>query len=119
VNRRRHPLAPVPRALLALLALLALSACARGDAAPPTPSATIDDTFVVVTPTPGAPARRTPAPAGTRTYVVEPGDTLSSIAARFGVSEEALIQANGVTDPDTIQAGQVLVIPPAEDAETE
>jgi stage VI sporulation protein D len=46
-----------------------------------------------------------------RTYRVQSGDTLSSIAARFGVSVQALINANGITDPNSLSIGQVLVIP--------
>jgi LysM repeat protein len=47
------------------------------------------------------------------TYVVKPGDTLSSIAAMFGVSVQDLIAANGITDPDLILVGQELTIPGA------
>jgi LysM repeat protein len=44
-------------------------------------------------------------------YVVQPGDTLGSIAARFGVSANALANANGITNPDRIYVGQNLTIP--------
>jgi nucleoid-associated protein YgaU len=105
---------------LAFVTIAALVACERGDADPsPTPTATIDDTFVIVTLTPDPSARRTPTVEVTRTYVVEEGDTLSSIAAAFGMTEEALIEANGLTDPDSIQAGQVLVIPSVDEPESE
>ena len=46
-----------------------------------------------------------------RLYYVQPGDTLTSIAQRFGVSLQALMEANNLTDPDQIYAGQVLRIP--------
>jgi LysM repeat protein len=62
-----------------------------------------------MTPTPTAPAAQ-PTGDGT-TYVVQPGDTLYSIAVRFGVSLQALIEANQIEDPNQLQAGQVLVIP--------
>ncbi len=55
-----------------------------------------------------APSR--PTPSG-RIYVVQPGDTLSHIAARFGVSLSALIRANRLTNPSLIYVGQRLVIP--------
>ncbi len=42
------------------------------------------------------------------TYTVAPGDTLSAIAARFGTTVAALAAANGITDPDLIEVGQVL-----------
>ncbi len=44
-------------------------------------------------------------------YYVQPGDTLTSIAQRFGVSLQALMEANNISDPDEIYAGQVLRIP--------
>jgi len=45
------------------------------------------------------------------TYVVRPGDTLARIAAAHGVSIQALMRANNITNPDYIRSGQVLVIP--------
>lgn len=54
-----------------------------------------------------------PALAQSQTYVVRGGDTLSSIAARFDVSLEALLVANGLNNPNTVFAGQVLTIPAA------
>ncbi len=41
-------------------------------------------------------------------YEVQAGDTLSIIAARFGVSEQVLVQANALSDRHRINAGQVL-----------
>ncbi len=46
-----------------------------------------------------------------QTYVVQLGDTLYSIARKFGVSAQAIQTANGITDPNNIKAGQVLIIP--------
>ncbi len=43
-------------------------------------------------------------------HVVQPGETLSSIAARYGVSTTALAQANGITDPDRIRSGSRLAV---------
>jgi len=45
------------------------------------------------------------------TYVVRPGDTLSAIAMRFDTSIRALVQANGIDDPNLIYAGQSLALP--------
>ncbi len=42
---------------------------------------------------------------------VAPGDTLSGIAARNGVSVAALVRANGISDPDQVTAGRRLVLP--------
>lgn len=49
--------------------------------------------------------------ASSGTYTVEPGDTLSAIAARFGTSVEAIAATNGIADPNLIYAGQVISIP--------
>ena len=46
-----------------------------------------------------------------QTYTVRPGDTLSAIAARYGVTVEAICQANQIENPNEIRAGQVLNIP--------
>lgn len=54
----------------------------------------------------------TPAPSSGTTYKVKSGDTLSAIAARFGVTVKALKSANGITGTNVIHPGQVLVIPP-------
>jgi murein DD-endopeptidase MepM/ murein hydrolase activator NlpD len=43
-------------------------------------------------------------------HVVQ-GDTLYSIARRYGTSIEALIAVNSIQDPDLIYAGQLLIIP--------
>lgn len=45
------------------------------------------------------------------TYVVVPGDTLSAIARRFGVTISELAQANRIVNPNLIYVGQTLVIP--------
>ena len=44
-------------------------------------------------------------------YVVQRGDTLTNIAARFGVSLAALVQTNGISNPNLIITGQRLTIP--------
>ncbi len=50
-------------------------------------------------------------PRGQAIHVVQPGETLSAIAHRYGVSEAALVQANRLANPNLIYAGQALVIP--------
>lgn len=45
------------------------------------------------------------------TYVVRPGDTLSGIAARLGVSVGALAETNRITDPNRVFVGQSLTVP--------
>jgi LysM repeat protein len=69
--------------------------------------------------TPSAPpsAAATPAPTATptagaaMTYRVKSGDTLSAIAARYGVTVADLQQLNNIKDPRFLQIGQVLKIP--------
>lgn len=56
----------------------------------------------------GAPA---PAPQGGGIYTVQAGDTLSSIAAKFGTSWQTLQSLNGLADPNKIYPGQVLKVP--------
>jgi LysM repeat protein len=116
-----------------LLASLLLAGCGQ-----PSASAT-DTTGVSASPTPSlaplptvsrpatfTPAPATPGPTPTPTFTPTPivyqvvgGDTLSAIAVKFGVSAEAIQEANGVLDPRRLQIGQSLIIPepePGEDA---
>lgn len=76
----------------------------------------VSDEAVVVPPPTTAPASTTTTtapPAASTTYVVQSGDTLSVIAERFGITTDALSQANGITDVNSIQPGQELIIPGA------
>lgn len=45
------------------------------------------------------------------TYTVQAGDTLSRLAVVYGVTVEEIMLANGLTDSDTLEIGQVLTIP--------
>jgi LysM repeat protein len=47
------------------------------------------------------------------THTVKAGETLSAIAQRYGVSQQALIAANGISNASLIYTGQQLVIPGA------
>ena len=49
-------------------------------------------------------------PAAVRVHTVQRGDTLSSIAARYGVSVGELIALNDLDDRDVIRVGQRLVL---------
>lgn len=77
---------------LARLALLAAILALSGNTAPP--------------PVPNTTTGGTPA-----TYIVQAGDTLYSIAAKFNITVANLQQANHITDPTTLAVGQRLVIP--------
>src|SRR5271157_1551267 len=54
---------------------------------------------------------QTSTPVSGPMYIIQSGDTLSSIADRFNVSLNDLMSVNNITDPNTIQAGQQLIIP--------
>lgn len=47
-------------------------------------------------------------------YVVQPDDTLSTIAHSFELTSKTLVWANGMSDQDFIKPGQTLKIPPVE-----
>lgn len=85
--------------------------------APVTPAPTAPTAPVASPAAPTAPTTPTPsptpapAPAGGQTYAIKSGDTLSAIAAAHGTTVEALAKANGISDPNTIQAGANLTIP--------
>jgi LysM repeat protein len=84
------------------------------EAIPPTAEITstmpvMDTPVVEVTETTAAP------PEATASHTVAAGETLTGIAAQYGVTLEAIMEANGLADPSLIMIGQVLVIPaPAE-----
>ncbi len=78
-----------------------------------TPTATAvppTDTPRPPTATATATATLTPTPTPI-IYVVLPGDTLSVIAAKFGVTVQAIMDANGITDTRLVRAGARLIIP--------
>jgi LysM repeat protein len=54
-------------------------------------------------------------PPGGEIYVVQPGDVLGAIASRYGVTVRAIMDANGLTDPDRLDIGQELIIPPRQE----
>lgn len=46
-----------------------------------------------------------------RFYQIAPGDTLSELSARLGVSVEELARLNKIADPNRIRAGEMLMVP--------
>ncbi len=97
--------------ITAVLALTVLVACSLGggdEENDAESAATADEVMQIVT--------LTPVPSATvRTELVEyqvgDGDTLSGIADDFGVSQQSIIDANGLPNPDAIFVGQTIVIP--------
>lgn len=82
--------------------------------ASPTPGPTRPPTATYEPATPPA----TPTPTVTPTpvvYVVQPGDTLLSIAIGYDIAVDSIQTANGIIDPRLLQIGQVLVIPDSEE----
>ncbi len=58
-----------------------------------------------------APSSTTPLSTAAGTYVVQSGDTLWSIAKKFGTSVASVAQLNGVANPSLIRVNQPLTIP--------
>ncbi len=84
--------------------LILASACQAHTAAPTSAPTVLPPTATYTVTAPAA----TPTPAF---YVVQPGDTLSAIAAKLDVSIEELQEVNHITDPNLIQVNQKLIIP--------
>ncbi len=109
--------------ILGVLALLILSLACGQVITLPTPSP-IPSSQPFPSPSPTvSPSPFTPPPTFTPTftptpilYVVQPGDTLLGIAKKFGVSVSVIQEANAITDPKYLQAGQTLIIPQGEEA---
>jgi LysM repeat protein len=59
---------------------------------------------------PGSASVPPPPPCGTY-YTVQWGDTLSSIAARYHTTVQAIMYANNIVNPNFIYAGMILYIP--------
>lgn len=80
-----------------------------GESRPVSPSPAAGGTTTAPSPT-AEQAQPTWSP-GERLYVVQPGDTLFSVARRFGTTVEAIATRNGIVDPSRVAAGMTLVIP--------
>jgi LysM repeat protein len=104
------PLPRLPRpgcSLIAIAVALLVTSCGGDDGAG-TPT-TVPTTLASTTTSTTLPPTTTTTLAE---YVIQRGDTLDRIARRFGVTRQQLIDANGIEDPDRIQAGDTLKIPP-------
>jgi LysM repeat protein len=106
-------------AVSAVTVLLVLSIWDRRDRTPATTATpTIDVLAQVASAIPTVTSTIQPSPTPV-TYMIRAGDTLSDIAVKLGVSIDALMDANDLTDPNALSAGQVLIVPVYEDSETE
>jgi len=96
---------PDPEALTALATPMAVPAIAPTFTATPAVAAQPVD----------EPTAPTAAPAGEdNIYIVQVGDSLLGIATRVGVSMQAIMEANDLSNPDFIFSGQRLTIPSGE-----
>ncbi|CAN5522441.1 hypothetical protein BH20CHL6_BH20CHL6_04430 [soil metagenome] len=119
------------RLATAALGVFLLTACSSTPAPEPStaapPSASAEGTLVAVpdsvqptvgpsvpevSPSPsGSPTPPPTPPAEAQTYIVQPGDTLTTIARQFGLTVEQVLVANpGIENPDQIQAGDELLL---------
>jgi LysM repeat protein len=67
--------------------------------------------IAILKPTVTATLRPSPTP---NVFTVQPGDTLFGIAQEVDVPINALMAANGLTNPDQLSVGQILLIPSEE-----
>jgi LysM repeat protein len=84
--------------------------------ATPIPTATIEATLrftpsITLTASPETPTI-TPTPNCPSEYIVQSGDYLSTIAEKCGVSVEAIVALNPTLDPNNIQVGSTILLPP-------
>lgn len=111
----REPLATSARLTASPMPLPGFAGQSRLSATPvlmPTAGPTASPIAPISTTAPSPTPTATSSPlSSSRTYTVQPGDTLGAIAIRYGISLQALIAANGIENPDVIWVGQVLTLP--------
>jgi LysM repeat protein len=98
--------AAVVVAALALIAFRPDSGPTDRSTSPQTPNR-----YAVMTPARGGYGPSRFVTAASDIYLVQPGDTLSLIAARFRVNETDLQTLNHLADAQSVYAGQQLLIP--------
>jgi len=96
-----------------LAALKARERSMPGTATPPPPTRRPTPT-ITKTSTAGVPPTPLPPPTAIppRSHQVRQGETLSEIAAEYEVAVTEILQFNADLDPELLQVGQVLLIPP-------
>lgn len=108
-----------------VLLLLLLGGCGQVITKPTAtvviPTATPTPTQERLTPTPiptATPVAATPEPTSTPTpeptpiiHTLQSGDTLIGLARKYGVTVQAIQEANGITDPRGLLVGQQIIIP--------
>jgi LysM repeat protein len=77
----------------------------------PVPTAAVTAISITPAPTfPPATVAATPASGGV-THIVQAGENLYQISRKYGTTWTAIAAANGIADPDSVYAGQKLLIP--------
>jgi LysM repeat protein len=117
------------RALLIVIPGLLIIACGQVITRPtptPVPTPTIVAQLQAAPRPTATPAPYTPEPTPTPTvtptpviYIIQRGDNLLRIAGQYGVTVEALQEANDILDPRLLRIGQMLIIPLDEEALSE
>jgi hypothetical protein len=79
------------------------------DTARPMPAPEVDPRVGAATPA-ATPSASTPERAR-RTHVVQPGESVGGIAARYKTTARAIAEANALPDRDVVAVGAVLVVP--------
>lgn len=102
-RRTRHLQIGVPAAVLGALATTLTAAPAS--AASPVGTATVERERLL-------PVRVAPTEAAPPSYVVQPGDTVSAIATRFGLRTVDVLTWNGLSWRSVIHPGQSLTLQP-------
>jgi murein DD-endopeptidase MepM/ murein hydrolase activator NlpD len=85
-----------------------------GGQVPVLPTATQTQQLPIVIPTPNSPRQLPPLRSEEVMYTVQPHDSLHTIAQRYFVSVEMILEANKISNPDYLEISQVLTIPPPE-----
>jgi LysM repeat protein len=108
---------------LSIAAAVALAGCGGSTAtplpslAPDTPAPSLPPVVETLAPATEIPATSdapadTSAPSTTAVYKVKKGDTLSGIAAKYGITLKALLKLNPkLKSPYTLHVGQKIVVP--------
>jgi D-gamma-glutamyl-meso-diaminopimelic acid endopeptidase CwlS len=97
-------------AAISVVGLAMVSGCTREKPlATPTPTMAVGETAILPSPTPAPTA--TPVPPEPTYHTVSPGDTAWAIANQHGVALDDLVAANELSNADSLQPGQRLIIP--------
>jgi LysM repeat protein len=107
--------------VLAVAGIMLIQGCGttQQGTLPETVEAVMPPSAVTPEPVKAAPVAPRPVtewpPSTTTEYKVKPGESLSKIAARFGLSTRELATLNGIDDPNKIRVGQKLTLPGKKD----